>query len=153
MRRGRWLEAGAVGVLVALAGCGGRPSGAQVGDVVAPVGRESGVVSRDGEGVYSEDQAERGEARFTSVCGSCHATEEFTGPEFWSRLAGSRVFGFFDFVRTNMPWRNPNTLTRDQYAEVVAYIIRLNGFPSGSAPLPSADAGLREVYFPAEGPP
>lgn len=153
VRGGGWLAAGSwctalmAGALVGVGGCAGGSSGAGAGNEVAP-GGGGAVIASANEVVYSDDQADRGETRFTSVCAACHATAEFTGEEFWSRLAGAPVFGFYDFVRTNMPWRNPNTLTREQYAEVVAYIIRLNGFAAGTVSLPSADVELRAVTFP-----
>jgi hypothetical protein len=46
-----------------------------------------------------------------------------------------------------MPLDNPGGLARDDYAAVIAYLLRLNEFPPGTTPLPVADAALKRIRF------
>ena len=101
------------------------------------------------DGVYTLEQAKRGEAVFVSTCAACHSTAEFSSSSFRAGIAGVRVFSFFEFVRTNMPWRDANTLLRQEYADVVAYIMSLNDFPVGEEELPLDVEELRSLTFPA----
>jgi len=95
------------------------------------------------EGIYSPDQAARGEAQYTQRCAACHGgalngtgeAPALTGGEFVSHYDQLTVADLFERVRTTMPQNDPGTLSRDQYAEVVAFLLKSNGFPAGSAAL------------------
>jgi mono/diheme cytochrome c family protein len=82
------------------------------------------------DGVYSSGQATRGEALFQSICTTCHAPDRFTGKEFVSGWSGKPLSELFKAVQT-MPEDNPGSLNAQQYADVMAYFLRLNNFPSG----------------------
>lgn len=75
------------------------------------------------------DQPGRGQAVFQRVCAACHATVQFTSPGFKSGWNGRTVYELYDQIRTTMPQDNPGRLRREQYAEVVAYLLKLNGQP------------------------
>ena len=75
------------------------------------------------------DQAGRGQAVFQRVCSACHATSQFASPGFRSGWNGRTVFELYDQIRTTMPQDNPGRLRREQYADVVAYLLKLNGQP------------------------
>jgi hypothetical protein len=55
------------------------------------------------------------------------------------------VGDLFELVSETMPENNPAGLERSQYADVVAYILSLNGFPSGAEDMP-ADAPALETH-------
>ena len=99
-------------------------------------------------GVYTEVQAARGDTVFLQVCASCHSTSEFNTPQFRSLWAGKPLFTLFDQLRATMPQDNPGGLTRQQYADVMAYIIKLNGHAAGEVEIPTADDSLRAINFP-----
>jgi hypothetical protein len=44
-----------------------------------------------------------------------------------------------------MPRDNPRSLTREEYAAVVAYILELGGAAAGTTPLPNDDASLDRI--------
>ncbi|HSJ24148.1 MAG TPA: cytochrome c [Longimicrobiales bacterium] len=98
-------------------------------------------------GAYTNAQAERGLDVFRNTCGNCHSTSEFNGAPFQRKWAGQPVLTFFDHVRSSMPLDNPGGLSADEYAAVIAYILKLNGYPEGSTDLPSDDARLRLIRF------
>jgi S-disulfanyl-L-cysteine oxidoreductase SoxD len=87
-------------------------------------------------GVYSAAQADRGVRVFESECSLCHAPAEFAGRIFQLTWNGRDVGTLFSQIRTTMPLDRPGSLPPDQYAAVVAYILRLNGYPAGEQALP-----------------
>jgi mono/diheme cytochrome c family protein len=91
--------------------------------------------------LYTADQAARGEKVYANVCVECHEKLEYTGPEFRAKWNDRPAFELFDLVRSTMPDENPGTLPLQDYADVVAYMMKLNGVPPGKTPLPvDADA-------------
>jgi S-disulfanyl-L-cysteine oxidoreductase SoxD len=97
------------------------------------------------EGAYTSAQAARGQDVFRSTCGNCHSSSQFTGPAFEVVWDGRPVFEFFDQLRSTMPLDNPGGLSREEYANVIAYILKLNAYPAGDAPLPADDAALKRI--------
>jgi mono/diheme cytochrome c family protein len=105
--------------------------------------QEPGRSVRDG--VYSPAQAQRGERLFESICTSCHELEEFTGSGGYLELAAGRsLWETFDYVAAEMPEDDPGSLQPEEYAAVVAYLLRAYGLPSGTVEL-TADRGLLET--------
>ena len=97
------------------------------------------------DGVFTRSQASHGERTFRQVCAACHAINEFTGGRFRVRWAGRTAGEMFDFVSTTMPEGNPGSLDPEQYADVLAYILRENGYPSGDDELPADGSALQDV--------
>ena len=52
-----------------------------------------------------------------------------------------------------MPTDNPGRLSRGQYADILAYLFRLNGFPAGARELPNDDEGLKKIRIETPGRP
>lgn len=95
------------------------------------------------EGVFTEDQADRGKEVFEWVCSECHLPAEFKGIiDDW---AGSSVFDVYDGIRTTMPEDGPGSLRNQEYIDVVAYILDLNGVPAGSGELASEPDLMRDI--------
>jgi mono/diheme cytochrome c family protein len=103
------------------------------------------------DSVYTAAQAARGAALFHDVCAQCHTTSQFTGPTFTRSWSGRTAFDPFDLIRRTMPYDNPGGLAdgREAYAEILAYVLRLNGYPAGERALPSDDASLKRVRIDA----
>jgi mono/diheme cytochrome c family protein len=97
------------------------------------------------DGVYSSAQAERGEAVFREVCVSCHATTEFKGDDFHLAWSGRTLRDLFRLISTTMPNENPGALSRQQYIDVVAYLLDLNEYPAGASDLGSDESALRRI--------
>ncbi|MCG8468502.1 MAG: cytochrome c [Gemmatimonadetes bacterium] len=87
-------------------------------------------------GVYSEAQATRGEDVYWNVCSECHVEDDFAGP-FMQSWSGASIKDLFEEIRGTMPEDNPGGLPEAQYVDVVAYMFKLNGMPTGDADLTS----------------
>ena len=118
-------------------------SGAVAHAQSAPAGGKSTA-----EGVYTEEQAARGEKVQVEVCSMCHSPkEDWTRDGFLQAWTGKPVKDLFHNIRETMPEDMPGSLSRQQYADVVAYILKLNGMPTGSAELKADDESLSTIIF------
>lgn len=97
-------------------------------------------------GVYTTAQAERGKKTFDETCTNCHNPERFTGPEFVKHWAGQPLTGLWGAVNA-MPEDNPGSLEPEGYADIIAYMLSLNGYPAGSADLVGSDEAMKGVTF------
>ena len=93
--------------------------------------------------IYSVAQAERGEARFKVSCSSCHAPGDFAGGSFAERWSGQTMGDVFDFVSSAMPENDPGSLKPEEYASVLAFILRMNAYPVGSEDMPADPDALK----------
>ena len=98
------------------------------------------------DGVYSDVQAARGDKAFVARCAVCHKPEQFTGA-FLDGWDGQTVNGLFALIRTSMPENDPGSLARQEYADIVAFLLKKNGLPAGPVDLPSAADGLKQITF------
>lgn len=96
-------------------------------------------------GVYTEEQAERGEETFQNVCSYCHAESQFSGSSFVSSWSGASVGQFYGLVSATMPYDGPGSLSQQQYTDVVAYILSINDFPAGESELPANPDALDDI--------
>ena len=90
-------------------------------------------------GMYTAEQSARGDTVYRAQCGRCHSPSDHSGPDF--RLAWNRqtIRSLFDYLRGTMPDDSPGALTDQQYLDVTAYLLQLNGMPAGSVALDTAD--------------
>lgn len=105
------------------------------------------------DGVYGPEQARRGETLYQRHCAECHL-DDLSGQEmspglkgvaFRFRWADLTLFDLFDRVARTMPTGAPGTLAKRDYAAVVAYLLEVNGYPSGEAELPVDEAALEAI--------
>jgi hypothetical protein len=98
-------------------------------------------------GVYTEQQASKGESIYTGLCLYCHDEWDHTGPAFKQNWDTRTAFDLFETIRTTMPNDDPGRLPREDYASIVAYLFKVNKMPSGRKPLPSDMAGLKQIVI------
>ena len=96
-------------------------------------------------GVYTEKQAARGETVFRNVCVSCHTVSDYTGDVFKTKWGGGTAFDLFEIIRSSMPESEPGSLSRQQYADLVAYLFRLNDLPTGKTELGTDKVDLQRI--------
>ena len=96
-------------------------------------------------GVYTEAQAVRGNTVFLGYCRSCHAPIEHTGLTFKRQWVGRTVMDMFEYVSQTMPTNDPGSLSAQDNADVVAYLLRLNLMPAGITELPTDGAVLKMI--------
>lgn len=120
--------------------------------LLAPVGLGAQDAGSVLDGVYTAEQADRGGTTFDRVCSYCHSTGEFSGSTFLRAWGGAAVGQFYRLVSTTMPYDGPGSLSRQQYTDVIAYILSLNDFPTGDGELPADPDILDEIRIeePAE---
>jgi mono/diheme cytochrome c family protein len=143
MAKWRMRRGVTVTVLAVLSGCA---MGAGASRIAAQEPQSPKTLN---DGVFTERQAQRGEALFKNNCTTCHDTARFTGDVFIGNWAGQPIYALFDLVRTTMPEDNPGALQLQQYADVLAFFFRLNGFPMGSEELMGTDDAMRAVRIEA----
>ncbi|MGC4082539.1 MAG: cytochrome c [Vicinamibacterales bacterium] len=95
--------------------------------------------------VFSVAQAERGEARFKTSCSSCHTPGSFAGGSFAERWAGQTMAEVFEFVSNAMPENDPGGLKKQEYADVLAFILSVNAYPAGNDELPTDPVELKKL--------
>lgn len=108
------------------------------------------------DGVFTEEQAERGKPVFDTSCGICHGgnmrgtpgAPGLIGPRFTINWGGETVGAYFTYVKEFMPAGNPGTLTDAQYADVISYIFQTGGFPAGEEELPTDVEVLDTILVP-----
>jgi mono/diheme cytochrome c family protein len=108
------------------------------------------------KGAYTAAQADRGEKVYAKICIECHEPFEFAGSLFDKEWLGKTAFDFFDLVKTTMPDDKPGTLKREDVVDVLAYILKLNQYPTGQDELPNDDEKLKVIQLdarPAPAPP
>jgi len=108
------------------------------------------------DGVYTDAQAARAQATFDSVCSRCHMLSgqgkgALTGDAFWTAFTQKSVADLLTFVSTNMPNGNGGSLPASTYNDLVALVLKSNGFPAGAAEV-SPDAVVGVQIVPKDGP-
>jgi S-disulfanyl-L-cysteine oxidoreductase SoxD len=98
-------------------------------------------------GVYTAEQADRGVALYKQKCASCHAPNRFTDDLFYTNFAGKPLWEMFDVISDSMPEDDPGGMKPEEYADVIAYLIKLNGFPTGQTELPTSKEALSSILF------
>jgi S-disulfanyl-L-cysteine oxidoreductase SoxD len=105
------------------------------------------------DGVYTDVQAIRGAAAYEASCSGCHRADLSggSGPSlkeqrFAQVYAGKDLESLFTKIATTMPRGVPASLADDVYVDIVAHLLKENGFRAGTAEL-SAGAldGIRIV--------
>lgn len=96
------------------------------------------------DGVYTDPQADRGSKTFDRVCIECHDPTRFVG-ELMKPWENKSAHPLFEAVCLTMPEDNPGTLPRQQCADLLAYIFKLNGFKAGNEELKGTDEALKAV--------
>ena len=105
------------------------------------------------DGVYSIDQASRGETVYKETCVSCHGQDlggnsnspGLVGMGFMFLWEGKTLGEFFEKIRSDMPTDRPGQLTQQNYLDVLAYILLQNNFPSRTEELSSNKDILKEI--------
>ena len=105
------------------------------------------------DGVYSIDQASRGETVYKETCVSCHGQDlggnsnspGLVGMGFMFLWEGKTLGEFFEKIRSDMPTDRPGQLTQQNYLDVLAYILLKNAFPSRTEELSANLDILNEI--------
>lgn len=98
------------------------------------------------DGVYTEAQATRGQKTVQQNCGSCHSpASEWSTSMFIAAWTGRPIRELHSHIRSTMPFNQPGKLSAQEYADIVAYMLKLNKVPAGRAELPADNDGLGNI--------
>ena len=107
------------------------------------------------EGAYSDAQATRGQGLYGQECGTCHgqtlaggeAAPPLVGTDFLKAWTGLALGELFERIRTTMPQDSPGRLSRQQVADILAHILKVNEFPAGEKELSRDAAALAQILI------
>ena len=111
------------------------------------------------DGVYTEEQANRGEALYKDHCIRCHGATlqgngegalPLTGATFGATWNGVTLGAMMERVRLSMPQDKPATMSRQQIADLLAFILRSNKYPAGETELAKQTDILNAITFKVE---
>jgi len=110
------------------------------------------------DGVYTTAQANQGKKVYDEKCAECHGTMASATPDV-APLLNDHVFRttwkdrslgeLFDRIRETMPQDEPGTLSPQQLADLIAYILRANALPAGEVALAHDVGTLSQIRFDA----
>ena len=112
------------------------------------------------DGVFTEEQAKRGEGFYRQSCSNCHGaglegadmSPALIGGAFTSNWNGLTLGDLFERIRISMPMDRPGTMPRQEIADVLAFILSSNAFPAGKTELPRDVQAPKQILFKASKP-
>ena len=128
---------------------------ARVGLCLAAVGAAA-AQAQPADGLYTNAQADRGEALYKEQCVVCHGALTQITPDmaalladhtFRARWTGRSLGELFELIQVEMPQDAPGSLSARQTTDLLAYILRGNKRPAGDAPLAEDAVALDEIPF------
>jgi mono/diheme cytochrome c family protein len=119
-----------------------RPKREPIADAIAPQ--------------FTAAQAAAGRRAYNTSCAVCHGNTlrngamgtPLAGEYFKDHWSGGSVREFFDRVHKTMPPAAPASLKQEVYADIVAYILEVNGAAPGATPLDPGSGVLSRMAIP-----
>jgi uncharacterized protein len=107
------------------------------------------------DGVFSDAQAERGRQVYQRECAFCHREDllgdttapELVGETFTKRWLGTTAHDMVELIRETMPQNAPDSLGDQAYVDLISYLLKVNGSPTGAADLAITASELRQVLI------
>jgi alcohol dehydrogenase (cytochrome c) len=105
-------------------------------------------------GMFTEAQAARGQALYAKHCAACHgqslegvSASSLAGPRFLGKWGQGNlsVDDLYYITRTQMPYGAGGTLPTQAYTDIVAFILKGNGYKAGERELPVDSAAMKRV--------
>ena len=112
------------------------------------------------DGVYTMEQATRGQVLYDDQCASCHGAElngegrapGLAGGVFSANWDDLTLGDLFEQMRLSMPQNDPGSLNRQQNADILAYMLHKGSYPTGQMELPADLEVLETLKFVATKP-
>jgi cytochrome c len=109
------------------------------------------------DGVYTDQQANRGEREYGRTCEHCHGASlegdaarevpALVSEPFMRSWKGKDLKDLFELLSRSMPADNRGSLSARTYADLIAYLLRANEVPGGASALPDSPARLEGISF------
>lgn len=109
-------------------------------------------------GVFTAEQAKRGEKVYTDACAVCHGPKltgtdaggpTLLGPDFINGWKDMSLGALLNKIAMDMPSNAPGTLTPEEYADSLAYVLSVNKYPAGQTEMPKEAEALRPIRMAA----
>jgi mono/diheme cytochrome c family protein len=106
------------------------------------------------DGVYTRQQADRGEDQYARRCAGCHGDglegdvvehPELAGGNFRDKWDGETLGDLFERIHRDMPQPKPGSLSRETTVDLIAYILNANHYPAGERELPRDSPSLKQI--------
>ena len=128
--------------------------------VVAALGVAADEPATVWDGVYTQEQADRGKVFYEQGCAECHGpalegddmSSPLVGSDFLYAWDGLTLGDLFERIRISMPDGKANTMTRQEKADVVAYVLMKNEMSPGEEELAPRASDLKPIGFTATKP-
>ena len=112
------------------------------------------------DGVYTQEQSQRGEAIYSRECAKCHGTDlagadevpALSGGAFLSNWDGLTVGDLSERVRISMPPNKQGRLSKQQIVDILSYVLNVNSFPAGKTELDTKTELLKQIRIEATKP-
>ena len=110
----------------------------------AGVAQGQAAAKSTASGVFSNEQAKRGEAAYNANCVTCHGSElrstdreipHLSDKSFKFGWIGKTVAEKYEFTRDTMPPKAEHSLSDQVYLDIVTYILKFNKVPAGDQEL------------------
>jgi len=113
------------------------------------------------DGVFTVEQARRGQTAYTGPCDRCHGykldgasddpdmlpTPPAAGRKFLRAWDGRSLAALFEYTQSTMPANNPGFLTTQELVDVIAYMLLVSGVPAGDTELGIVPRDLAEIVI------
>ena len=107
------------------------------------------------DGVFTQEQADRGAGVFSQNCAVCHGNAArggsdapgLVGHTLNNKYADQPLQTYFHIMQTTMPLGRGNSLPPQTYADIMAHILSLHGAPAGEEELPFDEEGLSAIQI------
>jgi mono/diheme cytochrome c family protein len=91
-------------------------------------------------GVFTPEQAKRGQAVFAGKCARCHEGADVDGPPlsgtpFIDRWREDSLASLYNFIKEKMPQDNPGKLEQKEYVDVLTHLLNENHVTPGAKEL------------------
>jgi ankyrin repeat protein len=105
------------------------------------------------DGIFSEDQARRGQQVYARACAVCHldtlrgdsVSPPLVGPAFFARYPDMTLLEMVSAIRSSMPQNAPDSLGDQAYVDLAAYLLEMNGSHAGDSELKTDVAALESI--------
>jgi alcohol dehydrogenase (cytochrome c) len=99
--------------------------------------------SAQGQGIFTQEQANAGHSAYALSCGGCHRANLAGGGDapalggngFITSFGSKSAKDLYNFIASSMPAGAPGSLTEDQYTNITAYLLWANGAKPGTTAL------------------
>ena len=121
----------------------------------AATAHESGPQRTVWDGVYTDQQAQRGARAYQQHCSRCHREDlkgeakapSLVGAPFFDRWSNLSVHDLFFAIQITMSHSHELFAPSEKVADVVSFVFRANKMPAGADELPVNEAKLRQILI------